>query len=391
MSLTKVPYTNGVTVIGADNLNNIQDAIIALQNGGAISDDLKQALLQIAQKVAYIDDQGATYYQALYDALYPPKTAVSISAVFTQGSTVVYDNASLDSLKTMLVVTATYDDSSTEVLQSTAYTLSGTLTPGTSTVTVAYNSLTTTFTVTVTAAPTLSSISAVYTQSGTVYPDTSLDSLKSDLVVTATYSDSSTATVAAADYTLSGTLTAGTSTITVSYGGKTTTFNVTVSQAAENISTTPVSMRTVGSTASWDSQTLTGTVDSNGTSNWESIVLQGLKFKFSEISTKTIRVRYTVTVSGWTSNKSGSGAFCVLGLYTSNNPTANSSSARPYNTTPSGIVKKENGTFAIDVSIAASDAFTASGIDNYYLGVSFMCNATAGVTAVFSDFIFEVY
>lgn len=75
---------------------------------------------------------------------------------------------------------------------------------------------------------TLSSISAVYTQSGTVYDTDTLDSLKSDLVVTATYSDSSTSTVASTDYTLSGTLTTGTSTITVSYGGKTTTFSVTV-------------------------------------------------------------------------------------------------------------------------------------------------------------------
>ena len=73
---------------------------------------------------------------------------------------------------------------------------------------------------------TLSSISAVYTQSGTVYPTDSLDSLKTDLVVTATYDDSSEETVLA--YTLSGTLTAGTSTITVSYLGKTTTFSVTV-------------------------------------------------------------------------------------------------------------------------------------------------------------------
>ena len=356
-----------------------------------VSDDLKQALLQIAQKVAYVDDDGATYYQDLYDALYPTATLVSIDAVFTQGSTVIYDTASLDSLKTMLVVTGTYDDSTTSTIPSTDYTLSGTLAAGTSTITVTYSGKSDTFTVIVTAAPTLSSISAVYTQSGTVYTTDTIDSLKADLVVTAHYSDSSTQTVAAADYTLSGTLTAGTSTITVSYGGKTTTFNVTVSQAGENISTTPVSMRAVGAGTNWDSQTLTGTINSNGTSNWESIVLQGLKFKFSEISTKTIRVRYTVTVSGWTSNKSGSGAFCALGLYTSDNPTANSSTARPYNKTPSGIAKKENGTFAIDVSIAASDAFTASGIDNYYLGVAFMCNATAGVTAVFSDFIFEVY
>lgn len=72
----------------------------------------------------------------------------------------------------------------------------------------------------------LVSISAVYTQSGIVYDTDSLDTLKSDLVVTAHYSDSTTSTVT--NYILSGTLTAGTSTITVSYGGKTTTFNVTV-------------------------------------------------------------------------------------------------------------------------------------------------------------------
>lgn len=269
----------------------------------------KAALLQLAQKVAYIDAQGADYYQDLYDALYPPKELVSISAVFTQGQTVVYDTDSLDSLKTMLVVTGTYDDQSTETIPSTGYTLSGTLTPGTSTITVTCDGKTTTFTVQVTHQPgvyavtnnltgcsnsntaasvtdggsysgtitassgytltgatvsitmggtditgiaysngtisiasvsgalvitvtavavTLSSISAVYTQSGTVYTDDTLDSLKADLVVTAVYSDSSTQTVPAADYTLSGTLTSGTSTITVSYGGKTTTFSVTV-------------------------------------------------------------------------------------------------------------------------------------------------------------------
>ena len=75
----------------------------------------------------------------------------------------------------------------------------------------------------------LSSITCVYTQSGTVYDTASLDDLKTDLVVTAHWSDNTTSTVTT--YTLSGTLTEGTSTITVSYGGKTTTFNVTVSAA----------------------------------------------------------------------------------------------------------------------------------------------------------------
>lgn len=78
---------------------------------------------------------------------------------------------------------------------------------------------------------TVTSISAVYTQSGTVYDTTALDDLKTDLVVTATFVDSSTGVINANDYTLSGTLATGTSTITVAYGGKTTTFNVTVSAA----------------------------------------------------------------------------------------------------------------------------------------------------------------
>lgn len=75
----------------------------------------------------------------------------------------------------------------------------------------------------------LSSISAVYTQSGTVYNTDTLDTLKSDLVVTAHYSDGTSGTVT--EYALSGTLAVGTSTITVTYGGKTATFTVTVTKA----------------------------------------------------------------------------------------------------------------------------------------------------------------
>jgi hypothetical protein len=285
-------------------------ALDNLPQGQGVSDDLKAALLQLAQKVAYIDDQGQTYYDDLYDALYPEKTLLSIAANFQQGQAVVYNTDSLDSLKQYLTVTATYDDASTETVPSSAYTLSGTLTTGTSVITVTYEGKTDAFNVVVTAAPialtvtnnltgcttsnsatsvlentsytavitassgytlvgatvsitmggndittsaysggiitinsvtgalvisvaavavVLNSISAVYTQSGTVYDTDTLDSLKDDLVVTAHYSDSSTQTVPAADYTLSGTLTAGTSTITVAYGGKTTTFAVTVS------------------------------------------------------------------------------------------------------------------------------------------------------------------
>lgn len=119
-----------------------------LETISGISDDVKLALLNMAQKISYIDDDdGAEVYQTLYDALYPPAELVSISAVYTQSGT-VYDTDSLDDLKADLVVTATYEDSSSSVV--TTYTLSGTLTTGTSVIAVAYGGKTTSFTVTVT-------------------------------------------------------------------------------------------------------------------------------------------------------------------------------------------------------------------------------------------------
>ena len=287
----------------------IQAALEGFTPGQTISEELKQALLQLAQKVVYVDEHGTDYYQDLYDALYPPAVLASIQTVFTQGSTVIYNTDSLDVLKPLLTVTAVYDDGSTETVPADDYTLSGTLATGVSTITASYQDKTATFQVTVTAAPmafpvtnnltgcstsnsaaatienepysavitpaagyalagasvvitmagsditasaysggviniarvtgalvisivaqqiVLSSISAVYTQSGVVYNTDTLESLKTDLVVTAAYSDGTSTVLAADAYTLSGTLTVGTSTITVSYQGKSTTFQVVV-------------------------------------------------------------------------------------------------------------------------------------------------------------------
>lgn len=196
------------------------EQIIEIIDSKGITEDIKQTLLACFAKVAWIDDQGQDYYDALYDALYPPRTLLSISCVYMQSGT-VYAGDSLDDLKPDLTVTAHYEDGGSEVV--TDYYLSGTLYEGESTITVTYGGKTTTFDVQVV---TLVSISAVYTQTGTVYDTESLDDLREDLVVVATYNDSSTKTVT--DYELSGTLTEGTSTITVSYGGKSTTFNVVV-------------------------------------------------------------------------------------------------------------------------------------------------------------------
>ena len=82
----------------------------------------------------------------------PAKPVSSIEAVFTQGSAVIYDTDSLNVLKQYLVVTATYEDSTTGIV--TNYILSGTLEEGTSTISVYYKGKADTFDVTVTHKPT---------------------------------------------------------------------------------------------------------------------------------------------------------------------------------------------------------------------------------------------
>lgn len=153
-SSTSIPAVdNTLTVAGAaadakktgDELSSLKEEISQLSG---LSEEVKVALLQITQKVAYVDEHGQDYYDDLYNALYPPADLVSISAVYTQSGT-VYDTDTLDSLKADLVVTAHMSDQTTRTV--TEYTLSGTLTEGTSTVTVAYGGKTTTFSVTVTA------------------------------------------------------------------------------------------------------------------------------------------------------------------------------------------------------------------------------------------------
>ena len=76
------------------------------------------------------------------------KTLQSITATFNQGSAVIYADSSLNDLKPYLTVTARYSDSTTKTV--TGYTLSGTLTTETSTITVSYGGMTDTFSVTVT-------------------------------------------------------------------------------------------------------------------------------------------------------------------------------------------------------------------------------------------------
>lgn len=118
-----------------------------------LSDKAKTALLTCFQHVAWVDEHGQSYYNALESALYEDTTAIlqSISTVFNQGSAIIYTTSSLDDLKPYLTVTARYSDSTSQTV--TGYTLSGTLTVGTSTITASYGGKTATFNVSVTEEP----------------------------------------------------------------------------------------------------------------------------------------------------------------------------------------------------------------------------------------------
>ncbi len=164
-------------------------------------------------------------------------TPTGIVAMYAQGEDIVYETASLDDLKNSLLVKQTFSDGTEATV--TEYTLSGALTVGESAITVTYGNYTATFTVDVTAVE-IVSIAAEYTQNGEVYKSAALDSLKSGLVVTATYNNNETGVIT--DYTLSGALAIGESTITVTAGEATATFTVNVTAEVISLAKTDINL-----------------------------------------------------------------------------------------------------------------------------------------------------
>lgn len=127
--------------------DDITDLKSGLENLEPITEDVKVALLDCFEHVAWIDEHGQDYYDALEAALYPDTGLVSISAVFTQGSAVIYPSTPLNDLKAYLVVTGYYNDGTSKTI--TDYSLSGILEVGTSTITVTKEGKTDTFDVVV--------------------------------------------------------------------------------------------------------------------------------------------------------------------------------------------------------------------------------------------------
>ena len=163
------------------------DNIPVIPSASGLSDDAKQALLTLAAKVAYIDGNGQSYYNALETALYPPANLLRIRANYVQPGR-VYDDAALNDLRNGLTVMAYFDDGTSTAISE--YSLSGNLTVGTSTIVVTYGDKTDTFTVNVTANPgVLRGITATFNQGTAEIADTdNLEVLHQYLTVTANYS-----------------------------------------------------------------------------------------------------------------------------------------------------------------------------------------------------------
>ncbi len=113
-----------------------------------LSAEAKAALLACFAKVAWVDEHGQDYYDALEEALYADSYP-RITAVFDAGGNVIYTSDALSSLKQYTTVTYyETEESAGVILSDSDYTLSGTLQEGQNIITVIYNGKTTTFIVT---------------------------------------------------------------------------------------------------------------------------------------------------------------------------------------------------------------------------------------------------
>lgn len=133
----------------SSKLTEISTAIDGISGGGKLLDvDVKTALINLFDHVAYTDGNAQVYIKALKDAWDITATVESISADFEQGSAVIDVNADLNTLRQYLTVTGTFIyEGSTFEEEVIDYTLSGTLESGENTITVTYKDKTTTFTV----------------------------------------------------------------------------------------------------------------------------------------------------------------------------------------------------------------------------------------------------
>lgn len=144
---SSIGIVNDVVTGGADKALAAEQGKILAQAivSSTFPEEAKLKLLETLEKVAWVTPD----VQDTIDDLSVAMGAISvesITAVFTQGQMVVTNRTPLNSLRKNLVVTGTAGGVTINI---TSYILSGELSVGTSTVTVTYRTLTTTFTVSV--------------------------------------------------------------------------------------------------------------------------------------------------------------------------------------------------------------------------------------------------
>ena len=303
-------FTQGDTVIYAgSDINALKSMLkVALYNNdGTKNKDLTDGEYTLTGELVAGESEitvSSSGFSATFTVNVTAESMTGINAVFTQGSVKVFATTDIDSLKEYLKVTAVYNSGRTEDIASGDYTLSGTLSVGTSVVTVAYSGKETTFNVTVSEIA-VESITAAFTQgTNEVFTSTDISKLKEWLVVTATYNDGSEKSVT--DYELAGNLIAGSSYIVVKFGGKETTFTVNVTEVKAVSMDVTYTNGTVFVGASLD--TLKGSItvkitynDGNIEEDFKGYTLEG---DLSTAGEKTVKVKYgeleksiTVTVS----------------------------------------------------------------------------------------------
>lgn len=141
------PVTGGHNVAFSYGTGDSRNVDFDVMDGKGLTNSFKNALLECFRHVAWTDTNGSTLFAALEAAM--GSTLLSITATYTQ-SGYVFDDASLDSLLTDLQVVASYSDGTSETIDNNDVVLNGTLSEGTSTITVTYFGKTDTFDVTVT-------------------------------------------------------------------------------------------------------------------------------------------------------------------------------------------------------------------------------------------------
>ena len=303
-------FTQGDTVIYAGSDLSVLKSMLKValyNNDGTKNKDLTDGEYTLTGELVAGESEitvSSSGFSTTFTVNVTAESMTGINAVFTQGSVKVFATTDIDSLKEYLKVTAVYNSGRTEDIASADYTLSGTLSVGTSAITVAYSGKETTFNVTVSEIA-VESIIAAFTQgTNEVFTSTDISKLKEWLIVTATYNDGSEKSVT--DYELAGNLIAGSSYIVVKFGGKETTFTVNVTEVKAVSMDVTYTNGTVFVGASLD--TLKGSItvkitynDGNIEEDFKGYTLEG---DLSTAGGKTVKVKYgeleksiTVTVS----------------------------------------------------------------------------------------------